>query len=529
MKTFPRAILLAALGYFAWAAAHALGAPGLYYDEVLFVNAALGGHSNSFVTKRLFGAPVMLMDYIGALKAYVYYPVFKLLGVSVATIRWPVIVISCGTLLLAYAVGRLTTGRLLAALVVLAMAVDPTFVYTTKADFGPTVLMMFLKLLALFLFLKTVTTSSTRYLWPLVAACLLGVYDKLNFIWLIVALAVAAGLLFRDELRSTYARDRVRALLPIAVLAVVLVAVALELILPQFLATQRAVGDTTLAGRLPALVGMYARTMNGADLYRWITGIELRAASATDALTAAAILVLLVTTSVAGKRAGGLRRAPLPDRMAACYLVLFVTIAAQIAVTRKASGVHHMMMLYPLHLWLCVHAVVPFRAWPASRAIGAAAAGLLIASGLKVGREYVRAMRTDGEFETTWSPVITDLARYLNASPADAIVFADWGMHNQVYALGSWSTRARLSDLWWALRRADKPEVGQQILRESFAGKRVLVALHPAGGDVIPGARERFERWARTYRLTPRLQRTFTSPRGRVIYEVYAVDGMSRS
>jgi len=161
--------------------------------------------------------------------------------------------------------------------------------------------------------------------------------------------------------------------------------------------------------------------------------------------------------------------------------------------------------------------------------IGAAAAGLLIGSGLNVGQEYVRAMRTDGEFEPAWSPVITALARYLDASRADAIVFGDWGMHNQVYALGSWSTRARLSDLWWALRSADKPEAGQQILRESFAGKRVLVALHPPGGDGIPGARERFERWARTYRLTPRLQRTFTSPRGRVIYEVYAVDGRSRS
>jgi hypothetical protein len=34
------------------------------------------------------------------------------------------------------------------------------------------------------------------------AACALGIFDKLNFIWFTIALGIACGLLFRRELMS---------------------------------------------------------------------------------------------------------------------------------------------------------------------------------------------------------------------------------------------------------------------------------------------------------------------------------------
>jgi 4-amino-4-deoxy-L-arabinose transferase-like glycosyltransferase len=106
----------------------------------------------------------MLMTYMGALKAYLYYPVFKVFGVSPATIRWPVIILSLVTLGLIYGVARSSFARLTSVLLVLVVAVDPTFIYTTKIDVGPTTLMMLLKLAALFFALRTVTTGSPRHL-----------------------------------------------------------------------------------------------------------------------------------------------------------------------------------------------------------------------------------------------------------------------------------------------------------------------------------------------------------------------------
>ena len=80
-------------------AGRAIDIPGLQYDEILFVNAATGEPTNGlFVGRRILGVPVNVMPYMGALKAYLYYPVFKVLGVSPAPIRWPIIILSLVTL-----------------------------------------------------------------------------------------------------------------------------------------------------------------------------------------------------------------------------------------------------------------------------------------------------------------------------------------------------------------------------------------------------------------------------------------------
>ncbi|MFZ2087670.1 MAG: hypothetical protein WAU47_03765, partial [Desulfobaccales bacterium] len=67
--------------------------PGVQYDEILFGNAAVGMVDNSFVVFKIGNFPIMLMSYMGALKAYLFYPIFKIFGVSVYSIRIPMIII----------------------------------------------------------------------------------------------------------------------------------------------------------------------------------------------------------------------------------------------------------------------------------------------------------------------------------------------------------------------------------------------------------------------------------------------------
>ena len=149
----PRLILFAAGAYFVVMAGRWIASPGLQYDEVLFVNAATGEPTNGPVRRQadLSGFRSMLMGYIGALKAYLYYPVFQVFGVSPETVRWPVILASLATLAFTYLVARFTFDRLVSALVVLVMSVDPTFMYLTKLDYGPVAFMMVLKVSALVL------------------------------------------------------------------------------------------------------------------------------------------------------------------------------------------------------------------------------------------------------------------------------------------------------------------------------------------------------------------------------------------
>ena len=106
--------------------------------------------------------------------------------------RWPVILVSLATLALTYRVARFTFGRLVSALVVLVMSVDPTFMYLTKLDYGPVALMMVLKVTALLLRAPRGEHGVTAIPLGHGAACALGLFDKLNFIWFLLALVAPA-------------------------------------------------------------------------------------------------------------------------------------------------------------------------------------------------------------------------------------------------------------------------------------------------------------------------------------------------
>ena len=88
------------------------------------------------------------------------------------------------------------------------MAADPIFIFRSKADYGPIVLMMFFKMLALYFFFRFIAISSPRYLWGVAISCGLGLFDKFNFMWFVLALFLAAVVVFRDELRSAVAQSR---------------------------------------------------------------------------------------------------------------------------------------------------------------------------------------------------------------------------------------------------------------------------------------------------------------------------------
>src|SRR5215469_10385272 len=73
---FASASAIAAACLFVLLATYRIRFPGLYYDEVIFVNAAQGGPSDNFVI-NLGSVPLFVMPYLGALKAWLYAPIFS--------------------------------------------------------------------------------------------------------------------------------------------------------------------------------------------------------------------------------------------------------------------------------------------------------------------------------------------------------------------------------------------------------------------------------------------------------------------
>jgi hypothetical protein len=95
-----------ALALYLYFALSGLRSPGLYYDEVLFANAALGNPDGLFIAWGIYLGgwrfPLMLVSYIGALKAFLYAPLFALFGTSIPVVRIPMILVGALTLWLTW-------------------------------------------------------------------------------------------------------------------------------------------------------------------------------------------------------------------------------------------------------------------------------------------------------------------------------------------------------------------------------------------------------------------------------------------
>src|SRR5213592_4519343 len=143
MHRWSDSLALVAPCIFIFLATYRIQLPGLYYDEVNFVNASQGAPDNTFIYMKLGSVPLLIMPYLGALKAWIYAPVFSLFGVSALTIRLPAILLAAMTLLIFYRVMRARVGILWATIALWIMAVDPANLFPSRLDWGPTVLMHF--------------------------------------------------------------------------------------------------------------------------------------------------------------------------------------------------------------------------------------------------------------------------------------------------------------------------------------------------------------------------------------------------
>ncbi len=98
------AVLLALQLYF-------LAGPGIEEDEALFVGPFIGNAPSLYEWHvGHFRIPVMTMDYIGALKSWLYWPIFRLWSPNVWSMRLPVCLLSVVTLLLFADVVRRAAG-----------------------------------------------------------------------------------------------------------------------------------------------------------------------------------------------------------------------------------------------------------------------------------------------------------------------------------------------------------------------------------------------------------------------------------
>ncbi len=195
--------VLGALALFVGLTTYQLALPGLHYDEafeaVPAMQLLLGQPVTSFrdngvlIAGRLF--PLMTQDYIGAINTYAALPFFWLLGVNLVSLRLMAVAVGLITLCLMYRLACELYGPGTAALAVLLLAVNPTFVFWSRQGVFVTSVTAAIGLAAALAWLRWARTGAGRYAVAGAFFFGLGLYAKFLFLWLIAALALAGLLL----------------------------------------------------------------------------------------------------------------------------------------------------------------------------------------------------------------------------------------------------------------------------------------------------------------------------------------------
>ena len=112
--------------------------PGIQNDEALFGVPIFANVEHSLRMRAFHhDVPLMVMTYVGALKSWVYWVLFRVWKPSLASVRWPVLLTCAATVWLS---GRLllrAAGRTAAVAAAALLATDATFLLTSVFDWGP--------------------------------------------------------------------------------------------------------------------------------------------------------------------------------------------------------------------------------------------------------------------------------------------------------------------------------------------------------------------------------------------------------
>lgn len=470
---------LAVIGLAAWD----LSVPGLYYDETLFCNAALGGPRDGFVDLRWRGVPILLMQYIGALKAWLYYPLFRLVPVNPWTVRLPSILAGvAGGWLLVAACGRLSGWR--AALFAIPLVLlDPAMLMHSRLDWGPTALMFLFRGLALFGIATWWQNGTPAGLWLLVAAGALGLFDKLNFLWIFAAAVVAMVVVAPRKCRSYATLHPVTAATQ-SMMIVALLGAGLW----------RAIGIVKV-GLGPVDEPWAVRFQRAWVLLRHavVGDGPLRVVGADGVEPARWMLPaygLLLTVCIVCLTVGWRRMRLAPWAFTAVFALLVV---AGFVATKSATGPHHAAVVAGLPGLL----LAPLLATCLGRESGRGperpllmatllAVGVIAGSMIATSVASIQAFAHPGNL--LWDPARNRLAEFADTHPTGLFRTADWGLGTQL--IGLTEGHVDVNDHWPDFTN---PASARRALLTRPADRDLVILAHAPGAEVFPDAQRGLE------------------------------------
>lgn len=437
-------VLIPLFAIFVFLCVYNIHLPGLYYDEALFVNGALlGRDSDMFIHKRLFDIPFTLMPYIGALKAWFYFPIFKLIDISIYSIRLPMVLIGLMTMILNYLFVKKFFNKNIAIIFLVFSVFDISTIMTTRIDWGPTTLMMFFRVIFLYLLMMFWRYKNKKYLYYSIIVAFLGIFDKANFIWIVNAGFASLFLIYFQRNHTLKGIG-----LKLYLKSFVIIMILLIILLLFFDSNSLKIFDNISFRNFFEEISI---AFNGfmANAYGVMVG-QVTITTKLEFFYKQIVFCLLFLLSLLYLMYELLNKKLRPEIIFIFLFLLLILI--QIAITPRAGGPHHFAIFSPLFYIIISYALFNMMELVTKNTFLYKSkvyfvSFILILNcifSLQIYNQYIAGFKHS--LNLKWSKNIYSLVDYINNQSFDNVICVDWGLCTQIQALSNNSII--FNDLW---------------------------------------------------------------------------------
>jgi 4-amino-4-deoxy-L-arabinose transferase-like glycosyltransferase len=491
---------------------------GIEDDEVLFAHPLFSGTAGPFsLAVFRHHLPLMVFAYSGALKTYLFWPVFHLFTPNPYSLRVPMVFAGILTILGFYYFAKGIAGIYAALLAAVLLASDPSFLLANTFDWGPVALQHLLLVAGCCLIVRG-SLRSGFFVFGL------ALWDKAVFVWPLAGLSAGALVAYFPEIRRVFEDKR-----KVAGALVALLAGASPLILYNL----RSRGETATSTahfsleHLPIKVHELNLALNGSGLFGFLAGRESegnpKPAISTEARFTGWVHdlsgdshsnIFPVAVVIAGLGAPLWWRSP--NRRPALFAIVFSLITfAFMGITRDAGeAVHHTILLWPMPHLLVGIAIASLRPRWVTAVLGA----VLVCSNVLVLNQYIFQLDRYGA-HGNFTDAIYPLAEDLQGAQPEHVYVMDWGLTETLTFLG----RGKLSLVAGADPFFTATPDPQQLLfvARMFDDPQGLFVGHIREREVFTGVDERFLSAATSSGYRKEIVRTVSDSNSRPVFEIY--------
>ncbi len=481
-----------------------LDLPGLQLDEVLYAAWLYPDQPAGWVDR------LMLMPYMGALKAWIYAPWIASAGGSAWAARLPMVLASAATLGLIYLLLRKLFPGWCAPALLAPAAADPLYLLTSRYDWGPVVLQRLCFWGAVAVLAGGWTAR--RVFWAGLL-CGVGLFDKLSFHWLLLA---GLGAVLAVFPRQTLRRLRFA---PAALGGFALGS------LPLWIFRLSKGGGDAIAlegswAPISAKLSLVRHALAGRPLNGWLAHsylepeiIERFSPPAWLALAdhGAGTWLLLTTAAAAAALSLPAVRRTAQGRWALAGAIFCMLSWGQMIVLQGAGYVHHQALTAPVpQLAVGLVGLELWRRGRGQRLLPAGMALMLAAQSVALARQFKEILDYGGR--PTWSEAIYPLASLLEQHAPERVLALDWGiaLPLRLLSAGRLPVRGVYTD----------EDLRNWLLSTE---NRLFVEYAPGVPDLFEGAQPKLERLAAEIGLKTYVEATVLDRQQRTIYVVVRV------